>query len=239
MTGDGNLVDLLVTVRYKVTEPRVYLFEVSNAEEFIRGAAESELRAMVAGRPFLSLLTDERLAFQKEVFQRVEARCKALPSPGLGIELDGISILDLHPPGEVVDAYYEVARAMENRDQKINQAEEAATRKRKAADAEVTKIMAQAHAAKSEKVEQALRDAFRFDARYKPRLQHPNLVDFRLYWDAVGKSLNGRDLLLIDSDKVGGRRNLMLFDPDQFRVPVPILVPRDAEIRPPLKNEGP
>ena len=31
MTGDGNLVDLLVTVRFTVTSPRVYLFEAANA----------------------------------------------------------------------------------------------------------------------------------------------------------------------------------------------------------------
>ena len=40
-------------------------------------------------------------------------------------------------------------------------------------------------------------------------------------------------MLLIDSDKVAGRRNLMLFDPELFRVPFPILVPRDKELREP------
>jgi len=242
ITGDGNLVDLLVTVRFKVTDPHAYLFNVSNAEEFVRGATESELRAMVAGRPFLGLLTYERGQFQKDVLQRVEARCKALPSPGLGIEFDGVSILDLHPPGEVVDAYYEVAKAMERRDQKINEAEEEATRKRKTAEGDIVRILAQARAASAEKIQIAQKDRLRFEAQYLPRKGHPELVDFRLYWDAVGNGLAGRDLLLIDSDKAAGKRNLMLFDPELFRVPVPIIVrPADPEIRQPLrpKDEGP
>jgi P-type Cu+ transporter len=234
ITGDGNLVDLLVTVRYKVTDPRVYLFNVTSAEEFIRGATESELRAMVAGRPFLGLLTYERGQFQKDVLERVEARCQALPSPGLGIEFDGISILDLHPPGEVVDAYYDVAKAMEERDRKINKAEEDATRTRKTAEGDIVKLLAQARGAKAETILGAQKDRLRFDAQYLPRKEHPGLVDFRLYWDAVGKSLSGREMLLIDSDKVVGKRNLMLFDPELFKVPVPIIV------RPQMpKDEGP
>jgi Cu+-exporting ATPase len=235
ITGDGNLVDLLVTVRFKVTDPRVYLFNVTSAEEFIRGAAESELRAMVAGRPFLGLLTYERGQFQKDVLKRVEARCQALPSPGLGIELDGISILDLHPPGEVVDAYYDVAKAMEERDRKINKAEEEATRTRRTAEADIVKLLAQARGTKAETILGAQKDRLRFDAQYLPRKEHPGLVDFRLYWDTVGKSLSGREMLLIDSDKVVGKRNLMLFDPELFKVPAPIIVRPDPEPRRPLR----
>ncbi len=235
ITGDGNLVDLLVTVRFKVADPRIYLFNVTSAEDFIRGATESELRAMVAGRPFLGLLTYERGQFQKDVLERIAARCRALPYPGLGIALDGVSILDLHPPGEVVDAYYDVAKAMEERDRKINKAEEDATRTRKTAEADIVKILAQARGARAEKIYEARKDSLRFDAHYLPRKEYPDLVDFRLYWDTVGKSLAGREMLLIDSDKNLGKRNLMLFNPELFRVPVPIIVRPDAEIRPPLR----
>jgi Cu+-exporting ATPase len=224
MTGDGNLVDLLVTVRFKVTDPRVYLFQVNNAEEIVRAATESELRAMVAGRPFLELLTSQRGRFQTEVLDRVQARCKDLVPGGLGIEFDGISIIDLHPPAEVVDAYYEVAKAMEERDRRINQAEEQAISRKKRTEGEITKILAQARAAKAEKIQEALKDQSRFEAQYRPRQDHPALVDFCVYWETVSKALMGRELLLIDSDKVAVRRNLMLFDPELFRVPVPIIV---------------
>jgi Cu+-exporting ATPase len=50
------------------------------------------------------------------------------------------------------------------------------------------------------------------------------LTDFRLFWDALGQSLAGRDKVILDADKVPGRRQLLLFDPDQFRVPVPVMV---------------
>ena len=66
----------------------------------------------------------------------------------------------------------------------------------------------------------------------------PGLVDYRLYWEAAARALVGREMLLIDSDKVVGRRNLMLFDPEQFRVPFPVFLPPDREIRPPFVPKG-
>jgi P-type Cu+ transporter len=53
------------------------------------------------------------------------------------------------------------------------------------------------------------------------------LTDFRLFWDALGEALAGREKILIDADQVPGRRQLLLFDPDQFRVPAPVITPFD------------
>ncbi len=130
ITGDRNLVDLLATVRYKVMEPRVFLFEVKSGEEVIRGATEAALRAMVAGRPFPALLTAERGAFQTEALKRIKLACDRYGSHGLGVAFDSIAVVDLHPPADVVDAYYDVAKAMERRDQKINEARAQATSRR-------------------------------------------------------------------------------------------------------------
>jgi Cu+-exporting ATPase len=278
ITGDGNLADVLVSVRFKVVKPRVYLFEVANADEILRSTTESELRAMVAGRPFLNLLTSERGKFQSEVFERVKARCAGLHSDSLGLEIDGVAIIDLHPPVKVVDSYYEVAKAMEERDRRIHQAEERVIERRKKADAEATRILLHAAASKIEKIAEAERDRDRFLGLYRPRTElnvqtdielatfaaqelfagqpadevatkyhkhrkaivamQPDLVDFRLYWDSVGRALTGREMLLIDSDKIKGTRNLMLFDPEQFRIPFPMLLPQDRPPRAPFTPSG-
>jgi hypothetical protein len=71
------------------------------------------------------------------------------------------------------------------------------------------------------------------------------LTDFRLFWDALAVSLSGRDKLIIDAENVPGRRQLLLFDPEQFRVPVPVLVSPDRKSMPPrsprieVPEEGP
>ena len=46
---------------------------------------------------------------------------------------------------------------------------------------------------------------------------------------------------MIDAEKISGRRNLLLLDPDQFRVPVPMFLTPDRNPPPraPLRDEGP
>jgi Cu+-exporting ATPase len=282
LTGDGNLVDLLVSVRYKVTDPRVYLFEVKDADEIIRASAESTLRGMVAGKPFFQLLTVERGEFQDEALRRLKAACSRYGSHGLGVEFDSIAVVDLHPPSEVVGAYYEVAKAMEWRDQKVNAATERATRKLKAAAAEAERIASSARAGYAEKTKQAEGQRDRFIAHQRARrtltdsqeyrlasralgalwrgepegkveerwrqeraalvTANAALADFRIYWETFGKALTGRELVLIDADQVRGQRNLMLFDPDQFRMPIPMWVPpgaRGTTRMPGQPDEGP
>jgi Cu+-exporting ATPase len=62
------------------------------------------------------------------------------------------------------------------------------------------------------------------------------LTDFRLFWDALGTALSGRSKLIIDADKVPGKRNLLLFDPELFRIPVPMLGTPD---RGPMRSRPP
>jgi Cu+-exporting ATPase len=52
------------------------------------------------------------------------------------------------------------------------------------------------------------------------------LTDFRLFWEALGQALTDREKIIIDADKVPGRRHLLLVDPEQWRVPALIARPR-------------
>jgi hypothetical protein len=69
------------------------------------------------------------------------------------------------------------------------------------------------------------------------------LTDFRIFWDTLGRALAGRELILLDTDQITGRRNLFLFDPDQFRVPVPYVLPPERSLPPrapfPRREEEP
>jgi Cu+-exporting ATPase len=59
------------------------------------------------------------------------------------------------------------------------------------------------------------------------------VTDFRLSWEALTRALAGRDKVIVDADKVPGRRHLLLFDPEQFRPPAPMLLPTDRSPRQP------
>jgi len=278
ITGDGDLVEMQAVVRFKIIDPHAYLFGVNNPKETIRAATESVLRRTVASRSFNELLTVAREKFQKDVLAGLIDDTKQLGKNSLGVAFDGFSLVDLHPPRDVVRSYYEVTKAMEDRDRRINEAQGNAIAAVGEAESDAHKIVAQSVATRTEKIEQARGEQARFlawiDARsrlsvaqeldlfvdavrrvdqgratpqeaanefWKRRSDllavRTTLIDFRLFWEGVGRALTGRDLVLIDADNVSGQRNLLLLDPDQFRIPMPFLWPPNRE-SPPRSNIG-
>jgi regulator of protease activity HflC (stomatin/prohibitin superfamily) len=61
--------------------------------------------------------------------------------------------------------------------------------------------------------------------RHSVQATQKGLTDFRLYWDALARALTGRDKILIDAEKVPGRRQLFLFDGEPSRWPFPGMFP--------------
>jgi Cu+-exporting ATPase len=128
ITGDGDLIEVQAAVRYRVRSPRVFLFDVSDPEAVVRGTAEAVFRELIASRSFESLLTLDRAEFKTQALGRLRERLADYPEPGLGLEIEGLALHDLHPPPEVVGAYHRVAVAMERADRRTNEAEAARTR---------------------------------------------------------------------------------------------------------------
>jgi len=254
ITGDGNLVEILATVRYRVEDPKAYLFRCQHPEAVIRSTAEAVFRELTAGEAFLDVLTRDRGEFELLATQRLVLRLDQSSGGGLGIRLDGLTIHDLHPPQEVVAAYHQVAEAIQQRDRRVNEAEAEATRIRQRAAGEKLQIVRQAIAAAAAKIAeaQADRDAFLTwvearnqltsaeeaelatlpDAeatrlRAKRLAEKRVLTEFRLALQATVAVLRGRDKLLIDADSLPGRRQLLLVDPQTSRLPA-IAFPRST-----------
>jgi hypothetical protein len=189
ITGDGNLVELQATVRYSVQRDQVhtYLFEVGDADAILRSATEAVLREVVAGRAFLELLTIPRDQFQRDVLARLDRRCAAYGEHGLGIRLEGLTLHDLHPPQEVVEAYHDVAKAMERHDQRINTAQAEALKTRRQAEAKALQTVRTAEAEANRKVQMAAagRDGYLALQRVRSQLSLPE------EWDLLRTAFTG------------------------------------------------
>jgi P-type Cu+ transporter len=264
ITGDGNLLEVMGSVRYVVDGPRAYLFEARDVPAVVRNAAESVLREAVASRTFADLLTTDRQAFQREALERLRARCAGY---GLGVRLEGLALHYLHPPLEVVRAYHEVTNAMETRDRLVNQEEARKVQREKDQEAKSLRTVREAEAARTQQVALARARQADFLARYRARTQlsvaqeselvidavaavltgqsadeagkeyqrrrgealarQVTLTDFRLYWDGLGAALAGREKVLIDAEKVPGRRHLWLLPTEPFGFPFPAMAPAE------------
>ena len=270
LTGDDQLVEVFASVHFTIDNPRQYLFASRRPKAIMRSATEAALREVVSGRAFLDLLTVARSEFQEEVTRKLEKRLTEIVPGGLGIRIGGVTVHDLHPPREVVPAYYEVAKAMQARDQQINEAHAEAYRKKKRAEEDAQRMIDQSlvvanakhndaetarehflswHRTRTElrfrEEWQLLDDVLREIAdgkdvqkawkncesrRQELRETRRYLTDFRLTWDALTFVLRGRDKIIIDADKISGRRHLFLIDPDLVR---------PAMLSPAPKHDGP
>jgi Cu+-exporting ATPase len=171
ITGDGDLVEILATVRYRVGDPRKYLFGVQNPDAVIRSATESVLRELVAAARFLELLTVRRAALEREALDRLNRRLAEVAPDGLGVTLDGLTLHDLHPPSVVVSSYHAVAKAIQERDRVINEAEADALRTRRRAEEEADRVTRRAAAEAHAKLETAKADRDAFLAWHRARTE--------------------------------------------------------------------
>jgi len=162
ITGDGDLVEILATIRYHVADPRTFLFGVSDADGIVRSTGEAVLRELVAGRRFQEMLTTRRADLERDALGRLRHRLDALADGGIGVTLDGFTLHDLHPPPEVVNSYHAVAKAIQERDRVINDAEADALRQKRRAQEEADRVLKRADAEAHARREAATadRDAF-------------------------------------------------------------------------------
>ncbi len=240
LTGDGNLIEVLATARYVVTDPQAYLTGTADPDTVIRSQSEAVLRELAAARPFLELLTADRAGFEHRAGALLAERLKKT-APNLGIRLAGFTVHDLHPPPQVVDAYHAVAQAIQGRDKAVNEALAEAVRTKRRSEEESLRIVRSAEADVAKKLADATsaRDAFLEWVKVRSELTPAEeaavkndptkrkqllatrryLTEFRLALDAAVNVLAGRDKVLIDADKLPGKRHLLMFDPETLRLP--------------------
>jgi Cu+-exporting ATPase len=216
---------------------------------------ESVLRQELATRSFQSLLAGGRAELERAVESRLVERLNELPPAGLGIQLQGLTIHDLHPPQSVVAEYHAVAEAIQKRDKLLNEASAESSRIRtrslemslrtiRTAEAEAHQKVADAQASRdailewhtmrntlSEAEEATLRSLPAETAQRQREsilAERKRLTEFRLALDAIVNVLRSRDKILIDADKVPGTRKLYLIDPNIL----PMVSPLRAEPKP-------
>jgi Cu+-exporting ATPase len=230
LTGDQNMIELTAVVHYELERPDDYLYRHLVPDETIRVAAESALRTVVNSMALDPILTTDRRTLEQRVEENLQERLTRYET---GAHVLAVSIQDLHPSVEVVDAFREVAGAQEEKNRVINEAEgyrnEQVALARGRAEAQIET----AEGYKAGRVNRADGDASRFtqfEAEYR-RAPGPHAT--RLYLETMEQVLPGRRKLILDSG--GGKRTLytiedgVLLAPSgaQMQQPPPVFRPEE------------
>ena len=119
LTGDQNVIDLAYTVRWNISDARLYLYQMTDPEDTIREVAESAMRAVLA-----RMTLDEAIgAGRGELGARVEQTMQQLLNDyRAGVAIRGVAINQSVPPSAVNQAFLEVSAAQQQAQSYINEA---------------------------------------------------------------------------------------------------------------------
>jgi modulator of FtsH protease HflK len=177
LTGDQNIVDIAYSVRWNITNPEQYLFELAQPDETIREVAESAMRAVVSGFSLNDTIGEGRGDIEtrvQEVMQSVLDRYRA------GVRIQGIAIKQADPPQAVNDAFKEVSAAQQEAQSYINQANAYSLQLRQKAQGEATA----------------------FDKVYEQYRLSPEVTRRRMYYETMEEVLRRVDKTIVETPGV-------------------------------------
>jgi membrane protease subunit HflK len=161
ITGDENIVEAQVIVQYRISDPTKFLFRLRDAEKVLHDATEVALRGVVGKTTIDDMLTTGREVAQTETRKVLQ---DVMDIGESGMLVTEVKLQTVDAPDEVKDAFHDVVRAREEREQKINTAKGYQADKIPKARGEAQKVLRAAEAYKTARTERAMGDATKFQS---------------------------------------------------------------------------
>lgn len=177
LTQDQNIVDLAYSVRWDITNPEDYVFQIANPEQTVRATAESAMRAAVAGVNLNDAIGPGRTVIEARVQQATQA---ILDEYNSGIRIQGVAIRNASAPGAVDEAFKQVTAAQQESEGARNQAR-----------AYAQQVVAVAQGAATE-----------FDKIYEQYKLAPDVTRRRLYYETMEAVLAKSNKTIVETNGV-------------------------------------
>ena len=206
LTTDENIINLTVTVQYRIEDPISYVIAVQDPELSLQNASESAIRHVVGENYMDQILTTGRATVADDVEVRLQDYMNTYQT---GILVSQVNVTDAQPPNAVREAFDDVIRAREDEQRVQNQAQQYANRVIPEARGEAQQTIEQANAYKQEVIARATGDASRFDQLLTEYAKAPLVTRQRLYIESMQEVMTASSKIMIDVE--GG--NNMLYVP--------------------------
>ncbi|MGB3898550.1 MAG: FtsH protease activity modulator HflK [Mesorhizobium sp.] len=217
LSGDQNIVNVQFSVAYQVSDPKQYLFDVSDPDGMLRQVSESAMREVVGRRPAQDIFRDDREGIAAGVREIIQA---TLDDYKAGLNINAVSIEDAAPPREVADAFDEVQRAEQDEDKFVEQANQYSNQKLGAARGQAAQVREEAAAYKNRVMQEAEGEAQRFISVYDEYAKAPEVTRQRLYFETMEKVLKDSNKVLLEQS---GGQGVVPY------LPLPALQPNKAK----------
>ena len=210
LTKDENIVDVTVSVQYRIANLKDFVLNVKDPEGSLRNAIESALRHVVGDNTLDTTLTVGRENIAQEVQTRLQAYLDIYQT---GLIVQQVNIEKTDPPPAVKDAFDDVVAAREDKERLQNEAERYALSIVPEARGQAQARIRDAEAYKLAVVANAEGEVDRFNKLLEEYKKAPEVTRDRLYLDALQSVLSNSTKIMVD---VEGGNNLLYLPLDKI-----------------------
>ncbi|MGV8916435.1 MAG: FtsH protease activity modulator HflK [Pseudomonas sp.] len=211
LTEDENIVEVPLTVQYKITNLQDFVLNVDQPEVSLQHATESALRHVVGSTAMDQVLTEGRELMASEIKERLQ---RFLDTYRTGITVTQVNVQSAAAPREVQEAFDDVIRAREDEQRSRNQAETYANGVIPEARGQAQRIVEDANGYRDEVVSRAKGEADRFTKLVAEYRKAPEVTRERLYLDTMQELFSNTSKVLVTGDK--GANNLLYLPLDKM-----------------------
>ena len=197
LTGDENIAVVETIVQYQIKDPADYLFQVDNIDSTLRTVGESAIRRVIASHSLDEALTENKSTIQEEILQDLQKICDKYES---GIKIVSVQLQDVNPPGEVDEAFRDVAGAREDKNAYINEANAYKNEVIPTARGEAATLVNEASAYATNRVESAKAAVTAYEQLYEEYRKSTDITRSRLYLETIQEVLKGVDIYIMDDE---------------------------------------
>lgn len=183
ITSDFNFIDVDFYVEYRYSDPVKKLYASEDPLEILRNISQSCIRTVIGSYPVDDVLTTGKNEIQAAIKEMILER---LEEQDIGIQLVNITIQDSEPPTtEVMEAFKAVETAKQGKETALNNANKYRNEQIPLAQAEADRIIKDAEAQKTQRINEALAQVARFNAMYEEYIKNPSITKQRMFYEAM------------------------------------------------------
>ncbi|RJE76242.1 FtsH protease activity modulator HflK [Pseudoalteromonas citrea] len=210
LTEDENVVSVEFEVQYRVMDPTLYKFSVTDADHSLQQSLDSALRYVVGHSRMDQVLTTGRELVRQRTWDELN---KIIEPYNLGILVTDVNFKDSRPPSEVKDAFDDAIAAQEDEERFIREAEAYAREIEPSARGRVTRMTQEAEGYRERITLEAQGEVARFEKLLPEYIAAKEVTRQRLYIDAMEEVLGRSTKVLVD---VEGSNNMMYLPLDKI-----------------------
>ncbi|ELJ8549467.1 FtsH protease activity modulator HflK [Vibrio cholerae] len=200
LTKDENVVTVSMDVQYRIADPYKYLYRVTNADDSLRQATDSALRAVVGDALMDSILTSGRQQIRQSTQQTLN---QVIDSYDMGLMIVDVNFQSARPPEQVKDAFDDAIAAREDEERFIREAEAYKNEILPKATGRAERLKKEAQGYNERTINEALGQVAQFEKLLPEYQAAPKVTRDRLYLDSMEQVYSNTSKVLIDSESSG------------------------------------